>query len=110
MIAYLGCRGAAPAEGHSRATHDGPIVNVKSKVTLLRSGAPPHPPSYLGHPLPQGGEGSVNLNCCPRPLGGEDGEQSEPGEGVSNLFKFVYISKGKKARESPDPGRWPGLC
>ena len=68
------------------------IVNVKSKVRLLRSGAPPHPPSYLGHPLPQGGEGSVNLNSCPRALGGEGGERSEPGEGVSNLFKFVYIS------------------
>ena len=67
------------------------IVNVKSEVTLLSSGAPPHRPLYLGHPLPQGGEGSVNLNSCPRPLGGEGGERSEPGEGVSNLFKLVYI-------------------
>ena len=48
------------------------IVNVKSKVTLLRSAGPPHLPSYLGHPLPQGGEGSVNLNSRPRPLWGEE--------------------------------------
>jgi hypothetical protein len=37
-------------------------------------------------------EGSVNLNSCPRPLGGEGAGWGEPGEGVSNLFKFVYIS------------------
>ena len=69
-----------------------PIVNVKSKVTLSRSDGPPHPPSYLGYPLPHGGEGSINLNFCPPPCGGEGGERSEPGEGVGNLFKFVYIS------------------
>ena len=33
------------------------IVNIKSKVKLLMSGAPPHLPSYLGHPRPLGGEG-----------------------------------------------------
>jgi hypothetical protein len=33
------------------------------------------------------------LNSRPRPLGGEGGERSEPGEGVSNPFNFVYIRK-----------------
>ena len=82
------------------------IVNVEGKVTLLRCGSPPHPPSYLGHPLPQGGEGSVNLNSCPRPLGGEGGERREPGEGVSNLFKFVYISlnEARTFRARPKQG------
>ena len=42
---------------------------------------------------PQGGEGSIDLNSFPRPLGREAGERSEPGEGVSDLFKFVYISR-----------------
>ena len=41
---------------------------------------------------PPRGRGERQLELLPSPLGGEGGERSEPGEGVSNLLKFVYMS------------------
>ena len=85
-------------------------VNVKSKVTLLRSAGPPHLPSCLGHPLPQGGEGSANLNPCPRsPRRQRVARRASQARGsvaFSSSFTLVrelrqrLRSRGQEARES----------
>src|SRR5487761_1162954 len=40
----------------------------------------PHPPSYLGYPLPKGARAGF-ICFFPSPFQGEGGESSEPGEG-----------------------------
>jgi len=60
----------------------------------------PHPPSFVGHPLPRG-EGELPL-IFPFPLPpGEGGERSEPGEGaVKHLFPELsnfYCHPGRAA-------------